>query len=343
MKKQNLLDLIQVDPYSSTSKYLQIANAVLKEIEKGSIKAGDSMPSINDLSLELDISRDTVERGYKQLRQLGVINAVPRRGYFINNTEFRRQLRVFLLFNKLSTPKKMVYDALVNELGDAASIDFYIYNNDFHLFKRLLSGNKDPYTHYVIIPHFIDGGDRAYEVIDMIPKDKLIIVDKSVPEVKGEYGSIYIDYKNDIYQVLTEALEPLSKYHAIKLIFPENSYFPKEIKKGFAHFCQDNAFSYKIISSIQNEPIKAGEVYINMVEEDLVTLIEKIQPTTYKIGEQVGIISYNETPFKRVILNGITTISSDFYEMGVMTAKAILSGSTDRQKVPFKLTLRNSL
>ncbi|MGE9314568.1 GntR family transcriptional regulator [Niabella sp. CJ426] len=343
MKKQQLLDLIQIDPYSSTSKYLQIVNSILKEIEKGNIKAGDSMPSINEASIMLDIARDTVERGYKQLRELGVIKAVPRRGYFIEHTEFKRQLRVFLLFNKLSAPKKTVYDALVNELGDTASIDFYIYNNDFHLFKRLLSGNKDHYTHYVIIPHFIDGGERAYEVIDTIPKDKLVLLDKSLPEVKGQYSSIYIDYENDIYDALTEALPGLARYHTIKLIFPDNSYFPKEIRKGFRHFCQDNAYNYKIIGSIENEPVKEGDVFINMLEDDLVTLIEKIKPTSLKIGEQVGIISYNETPAKRVILNGITTISSDFYEMGVMTAQTILSGSLQRQKVPFKLTLRPSL
>jgi DNA-binding transcriptional regulator YhcF (GntR family) len=343
MKKATLLDLINVDPYSSTSKYLQIVNAVLKEIEKGTIKAGDNMPSINELSIELDIARDTVERGYKQLRQLGVINAVPRRGYFIENTTFRRPLSVFLLFNKLSTPKKMVYDALVNELGDKAGIDFYIYNNDFHLFKRLLSGNKDHYTHYVIIPHFIEGGENAYEIVNTIPKDKLLLVDKLLPRITGEYGAIYTDYEDDIYQALTDALERLVRYHTIKLIFPDHSYYPKEILKGFTHFCQDNAFQYKIISSLQHESVQEGEVYINMIEEDLVTLIEKIQPTSLQIGEQIGIISYNETPFKRIVLNGITTISSDFHEMGVMTAHAILSGSMEKQKVPFRLTLRPSL
>jgi DNA-binding transcriptional regulator YhcF (GntR family) len=343
MKKATLLDLIKVDSYPSTSKYLQIVNAVLKEIEKGTIQAGDNMPSINELSIELDIARDTVERGYKQLRQLGVINAVPRRGYFIENTAFRRPLSVFLLFNKLSTPKKMVYDALVNELGDKAGIDFYIYNNDFHLFKRLLSRNKDQYTHYVIIPHFIEGGENAHEVVNTIPKDKLLLVDKLLPKITGEYGAIYTDYEEDIYQALTEALERLARYHTIKLIFPDHSYYSKEILKGFTHFCQDNAFQHKIISSLDHESVQEGEVYINMIEEDLVTLIEKIQPTSLKIGEQVGIISYNETPFKRIVLNGITTISSDFREMGIMAAQAILSGTTEKQKVPFRLTLRPSL
>jgi hypothetical protein len=38
--------------------------------------------------------------------------------------------------------------------------------------------------------------------------------------------------------------------------------------------------------------------YINLVEEDLVALIKRIKDTAYKIGTEVGILSYNETPLK---------------------------------------------
>ncbi|MGN6291822.1 MAG: substrate-binding domain-containing protein [Chitinophagaceae bacterium] len=89
--------------------------------------------------------------------------------------------------------------------------------------------------------------------------------------------------------------------------------------------------------------IKKGEVYINLIEDDLVTLIEKINTTSYIIGEDVGIISYNETPIKKVVLRGITTISSNFQEMGVMAANAVLSGTITKEKVPFGLTVRHSL
>ncbi len=343
MKEIKIIDLLTVDPYSSTSKYLQIANAVLKQIEKGNIKAGDNMPSINELSIELDIARDTVERGYKHLRKLGVINAVPRRGYFIENTEFRRPLSVFLLFNKLSIPKKTIYDAFVEALGEQAAIDFYVYNNDFHLFKRMLASNKEHYTHFVIIPHFVEGGDNAHEIINLIPKDKLLMMDRTPAGVTGEYSSILIDFENDIYHALSEAIDRLVKYHTIKILFPKKSYYPREILKGFTHFCQDFTFQYMVINDVSEAEINPGEVFINLIEDDLVTLIEKINTTKYVIGEEVGIISYNETPIKKVVLNGITTISSDFHEMGVMAAKAILSGKQTQEKVPFKLTLRQSL
>ncbi len=43
-----------------------------------------------------------------------------------------------------------------------------------------------------------------------------------------------------------------------------------------------------------------------------------------------------------MILNGITTISTDFEQMGKIGAELILSNSNEHVEVPFKLTLRNS-
>lgn len=118
-----MIDRIRVDEYSVTPKYLQIANSVKREIENGNIQKGETMPSINELSIELDIARDTVERGYKILKTNGIIDAIPRRGYFIKNIEFFQTLKVCLLFNKLSVHKKAIYDSFVAALGDRALID----------------------------------------------------------------------------------------------------------------------------------------------------------------------------------------------------------------------------
>ena len=94
---------------------------------------------------------------------------------------------------------------------------------------------------------------------------------------------------------------------------------------------------------MNSEDIIAGEVYISVMEDDLVNIIERILKLELKVGEDVGIISYNETPMKKIILNGITTISTDFHEMGRSAAKLILDGSRQHIEVPFLLTLRNSL
>ena len=343
MKKPEIIDLIKIDEYSITPKYLQIVNSVIREIENGHIQMGDNMPSINELSIELDIARDTVERGYKHLKHIGVIDAVPRRGYYIKSIEFKKPLKIFLLFNKLSAHKKTIYDSFVATLGEQAVIDFYIYNNDFLLFKRLIANNKNDYTHYVIIPHFMEGEENGYETINTIPKDKLLLLDKIVPGITGDYAAAYENFEKDIYNAMVEATDLLTKYHTLKIIFPSYSYYPVEIVRGFKNYCQDYAFSYKVVNNIKDETVAMGEVYVNVMEDELVVVLEKLVTSGLNIGSEVGVISYNETPVKKFILNGITTISTDFHQMGITAAQLILSNSKEHSEIPFKLTLRASL
>ncbi|QKJ29771.1 GntR family transcriptional regulator [Mucilaginibacter mali] len=343
MKSSLFLEYIYIDYYSSTPKYLQLANSIIQSVREGKLTKNDTLPSINELNYNFEISRDTAEKAYKYLKSIGLLGSVPGKGYYIKNAEAEQQYKVFLIFNKLSPHKKILYDAIVDGLGNEAAIDFYIYNNDFAFFKKLLQNKSNDYTHYVIIPHFMDGGENVHEIINTLPKEKLILLDKLVPGVTGDFGAVYENFERDIFHVLEEALPQLSKYNTLKIIFPEYTYFPNEILKGFFSFCIQYAFSYKVVHDIQSEPINKGEVFINLMENDLVILIERILSTKLKIGEDIGVISYNETPLKKIILNGLTTISTDFEKMGEMTADIIKNGTPSKFEVPFYLTLRSSL
>jgi len=343
MKQPLIFKHLNIDYYSATPKYLQLANCIIKAISEGVLKENDVLPSINELSFEFDISRDTAEKGYKHLKKTGVLGSVPGKGYFVKNTEMNQKLKVFLLFNKLSPHKKIIYDAFVASLGDMAAIDFYIYNNDFLFFKKLITEQKGDYTHYVIIPHFMEATENVSEIINTIPKEKLILLDKLLPGVSGTYAAVYEDFEEDIYNALVQANEQLSKYNTIKIIFPEYTYHPKEILEGFYRYCQQYAFNYKVVNDIGAEPIQKGEVFINLMENDLVILIERILAAGWKVGKDVGVISYNETSLKKIILDGITTISTDFQMMGEKAAQMILDQSTEHAAIPFYLTLRASL
>jgi DNA-binding transcriptional regulator YhcF (GntR family) len=343
MKQPEIFKHLNIDYYSATPKYLQLANCIIKAIAEGVLKENDVLPSINELSFEFEISRDTAEKGYKHLKKTGVLGSVPGKGYFVKNVELNQKLKVFLLFNKLSPHKKIIYDSFVASLGDMAAIDFYIYNNDFLFFKKLITERKGDYTHYVIIPHFMEASENVSEIINTIPKEKLILLDKLLPRVTGNYAAVYENFEEDIYNALVQANDQLSKYNTIKIIFPEYTYHPKEILEGFYRYCQQYAFNYKVVNDIAEEPIHKGEVYINLMENDLVILIERILAAGLKVGKDVGVISYNETPLKKIILNGITTISTDFQMMGEKTAQMILDQSTEHIAIPFYLTMRASL
>jgi DNA-binding transcriptional regulator YhcF (GntR family) len=343
MTSDNIYRYILIDEQSITPKYLQLVNSILAGIEQGNIGKDYQLPSINDLSYELDISRDTAEKAYRKLKQMDVVGSVPGKGYFIANTDVKQNIRVFLIFNKLSAHKKIIYDSFVAALNEQAAIDFYIYNNDFSLFKKLIQNRKEGYTHYVIIPHFLEAGEKAHEIINEISNGELILLDKLIPEIKGEYGAVYENFEKDIFEALKLAGAQLKKYKTLKLVFPSYTYFPVEILKGFQLFCREYNFNSKVVHKIGDEIIEEGDAYINLMEDDLLVLLEKIKLTTLSVGKDIGIISYNETPWKRFLLEGITTISTDFKKMGEMAAEMVLNGERKHLEVPFALILRNSL
>lgn len=343
MKVADFFKIIHINEYSATPKYLQLSASIIEAIEGGLLNNNDVLPSINELSCAFDISRDTAERGYKYLKGIGIVLSVPGRGFYVNYTELKKRIKVFLLFNKLSAHKKIIYDSFVTALGKDALIDFYIYNNDFSIFKNLILNKSTEYSHYVIIPHFVEGGEDAHKIINTIPTEKLILLDKKIPGVVGNYSAVYENFEKDIYKALIQAKAQLEKYHTLKLVFPKKSYFPDEIVDGFKKFCQQYAFNYLIVDELISESIHAGEVYISLKEDDLVVLIERITDLNLIVGKDVGLISYNETPLKKLLLNGITTISTDFIMMGTMAAEIIKNQNHQDKEAPFYLTLRPSL
>lgn len=342
MSIEQLYKHIQLDYQSVTQKFVQISNGIIQAIEKGVLQEKEVLPSINDISAVLEVSRDTAEKAYKHLKQLGVVASIPGKGYFITNTQIKQQYKVLLMFNKLSQHKKIIYDHFVNTIGNEASIDFYIYNNDVNAFKNILENKKGKYTHFVIIPHFIEGHELAAQVINDFVDGELIILDKQMEGVTAMHSVVEEKFEKDIVGALVACLPQLTKYHQLQLIFPSESYFPEDIKKGLIHFCNEYAFNYKIIDQVPNQ-VETGNVYINLMEDDLMHLLNVIVPSKLKVGKDIGIISYNETPWKAFILNGITTISTNFQIMGEQAAKLILEKRRAHVEVPFATNIRASL
>jgi DNA-binding transcriptional regulator YhcF (GntR family) len=340
---KNFLKIIEFDEYSITPKYLQVINSLLRAIEAGKIEKDDILPSINDFSIALETSRNTIERVYNELKKMGIVKSVPGKGYFIADTNFNKPVKILLLFNKLSSHKKLIYDAFAETLGTRGAIDFYIYNNDFTIFRRLVTENINNYSKFVIIPHFLENSGMAFEVINQIPKDKLILMDKLVPGVTGRFAAVYENFEKDIYSALETLVQKLSRFNTLKIIFPETTYHTKDILTGFKNFCRQYAFEYEVVHELKTEKLVPGTVYISLMEDDLVELVEKAISQELKIGSQIGVISYNETSLKKIILDGITTISTDFKMMGEKAAELVLSNAEEHFEIPFKVTVRNSL
>ncbi|WP_017257684.1 GntR family transcriptional regulator [Pedobacter arcticus] len=343
MRDSPLFEYLIIDQKSAIPKYLQLANSLIIALEAGVIEHDYLLPSLNEVSYKIDISRETIQKSYRYLKQIGVIDSFPGKGYYFCTSEHRCKFKILVLFNKLSNPKKMIYDAFIEKLGEDALIDLHIYNNDFNLFKKLIQSHKKEYTHYVIIPHFTSGGDDVHKILNTLPTEKLILMGKNVRGIIGGYGVVFENFTEDIYRALVQARQQLKKYATIKLIFPDSGYFPIEITVGFERFCKHYGFNYEIIGCVLKNSVSIGDVFINLLEEQLPILFEHIVELGYTVGKDVGIISYNETPIKKYIFNGITTISTDFKFIGEAAANMILENSHRHIEVPFYYTKRDSI
>lgn len=340
-----MIEFIDIKEESKVPKYQQIVDSVLSAIGSGRVGRGEKLPSVNSLLIEFDISRDTVVRAYDHLKASGIIESVPGKGYYIKNDRLTLKAKVFLLFNKLSAHKKIIYDAFSQRLGDKATIDFFIYENNYRHFKELLLNSRArDYTHYVIICHFEEGGDDLCPFLaETIPTEKLVVLDKKLPETCPGVATVYQDFEQDIYKALVELNPRLRKYRRLKMLRSERTYHPVEIKKGFIRFCGEFAYDFGVVDQIENEILEPGTAYINLKEDDLVTLLKKISASGLKLGQEVGIISYNDTPVKEILRDGITVISTDFENLGKQAADLVLGHEKKSLANPFYVISRNSL
>ena len=337
-------NLLRIDASLKVPKYIQIVNAVISAIRQGQLKKGDNIYSINELSDEFLLSRDTVQKAYMLLKKKGIITSVKGKGFYINRTDITTPFRILLLFNKISNYKKLIYNAFIETMGDKAVVDLKIHHSSIRLLETLLQENADEYDYFVLMPHFYSDADEIYSIIKKIPAEQLIILDKDLPHTYSKYAGVFQDFKNDIYNALEDGLDSLKRYSKIVLVFPKIVPYPKEIITGFRSFCNSHNFAYSIIDEITEDTIiSKKEAYIVIEETDLVTLIKSCQTSGLKIGKDVGIISYNETVLKEILLDGITVISTDHHQMGETAATLILENRKEKIKNPFMFIKRKSL
>lgn len=342
---------IKIDLDSRIPKYQQIVDSIISNISEGNLKIDQKIPSINNLSEEFYLSRDTVEKAYGILKSRNIITSIRGKGFYISRTELISKVNILFLINKLSWYKMEVYHCFINSIGPNSYVDLHIYHCDESLFLNLLSKHKKAYDYYVIMPHFKTEDNQhtsttvaVSQAINKIPKNKLIILDNKKIPITDNIITVYQDYEKDIYNALNEGIEKISKYKKIILVYPIKSIYPypKRIKHGFMKFCVENNLDFDIIEQVYNDMILLkGDLIITIEEDDLVNLIDQIRENEFILGKEIGVISYNDTPLKALL--GITVISTDFKIMGETVSKMILNKESDKFKVPFRFIDRHSI
>jgi len=74
---------LKVEFDQSRPIYLQIIEDIKRQIATGVLKPGDKLPSQRDLAVQLQVNANTVQRAYREMELLGIVETLRGQGTFV--------------------------------------------------------------------------------------------------------------------------------------------------------------------------------------------------------------------------------------------------------------------
>lgn len=95
---------IQIRPQGTMASYEQIVNQLKDAIVKGELKAGEALPSIRGLAMELEVSVITTKRAYEELEKEGLLRSVAGKGFYVceYNTDYLKEKQWMILEKRMT-------------------------------------------------------------------------------------------------------------------------------------------------------------------------------------------------------------------------------------------------
>ena len=93
-----MTDIFAIDPNLDVPIYQQLVDKIRTGVRMGSLKAGQQLPTVQELAADLSIARGTIKRAYDELEHQGILEKVQGRGTFIRyqpgNSDSRKEQAV---------------------------------------------------------------------------------------------------------------------------------------------------------------------------------------------------------------------------------------------------------
>ena len=330
---------IKFEDNPSVPKYRQIIEAVQQRIKTGDLKKGDKIPSLNMLCSQYGLSQDTVLAAYNELKSKGIITSQVGKGYFIQNENTNYKHKVLLVFDRLTAYKEELYVSFKEALKQDGSEQIFFHHNNLKMFQTIVEGAIGDYSEYVIMP--VDHPD-AIPILGKLPANKVYILDQGRKQYQDLYPYVCQDFERDIYHILIKNRQLVNKYRRLVLVIRHQKSHFRDIANGFRDFGKQHSILTEVISDIQSFGVESGDAFVVVDDRDLEFLVLHSMDKQLILGKDIGIVSYNEAPLKGIVATGITTISTDFRQMGQSMAEMILENKKGKIDNPFQLILRKS-
>jgi DNA-binding LacI/PurR family transcriptional regulator len=191
-----------------------------------------------------------------------------------------------------------------------------------------------------VVMNFSD--DNISDALKKIDQGKLLILDWGKFREK-DYPYVCQDFDQSLYRCLESGLPLLRKYRKLVMYLPDSSPHPRSSIRHFNRFCKHYNIPAEVVKHIGEADVKQGTAYLVIPQKELVEMVKFFRKKHLRLGEDVGLIAYNDSPLYEVIDKGITVISTDFAEMGKRAAHFISAGEKIKEIIPTQLIVRGTL
>ena len=325
----------KVNPLSNQLKFKQLVDSVIDAISRDLLGVGDILPSVNQLCRSSKLSRDTVFKAYAELKERGIIESVPNKGYFIA----KATTKVFLFLDTFKAYKEVLYGSFRENLPENFGVDLHFHHYNINLFNKIIKESLGKYTKYIVMNF---DHERVPEIIAQIPKEKLLIIDWKIHTLP-DTSVIFQDFGKTFYDSLAENEKLIRKYRRFVYLYPEFTYHPRESISWFEQFGKDFHLQYELLRDYKKFDVKKGDLYLLVSDRTLAWFLDQCDAKHLIPGQDAGVISYNETPMKKYVKDGVTVISTDFKMMGKKAAEFVLTGKPVKLQIPSCMKVRSSL
>jgi len=324
-----------VNKNSNTLKFQQLVDVIIDSISQNQLIQGDMLPSVNQIMKESQLSRDTVFKAYAELKKRGVVESVPNRGYFVT----KNITKVFLFLDTFKAYKEVLYGSFLKYLPNNISVDLHFHHYNIDVFEKIINESLGKYSKYIIMNF---DHKQVSKIIGEIANEQLLIIDWKIHSKENQYA-VYQDFGKSVFDCFQRNQDNIKKYKEFTFLYPSFTYHPKTAIKYFEQFCVENNLKYNVIFDEKKFEIKNGGLYFLVSDRTLASFLDQCSEKGFEPGREVGVISYNETPMKKYVKNGITVISTDFELMEKKAAEFVTTGTPVQFKVPTMLKIRSSI
>ncbi len=123
--------MINLDYKNDRPLHEQISNGLKELIVSGILKCDEQLPSVRELSLELTVNPNTVQRAYKSLESEGIVYSVRGKGNFVAEAKSVNKSVINSLYDTLMcTVRELSYLGEAKECIDNVVKNIYSERND---------------------------------------------------------------------------------------------------------------------------------------------------------------------------------------------------------------------